>query len=454
MKKVVMDFSLFLQPKNVALLTDLYQLTMLACYFHENKQETLATFEYFLRAQPERHCFVFAGGEQALDYLEHLSFSSKSIAYLKTVEPLKKLPPRFFSFLKKFAFHGEVRMVPEGSIVFPEEPLLQITGPLAEVQLVETYLLATLNFQTMVATKASRIVESARGRPVLEFGTRRAHGPQAGTLAARASYIAGCAGTSNLHAGSELGIPVFGTAAHSFILSHPNEMSAFQSFYELFQEQTTLLIDTYDTIQGAKNACKLGPLLKGVRLDSGDLASLSRHVRQILDENGLSQAKIFASNDLNEQKIEALLNQNALIDAFGVGTELVTSRDQPAISGVYKLVEIEENGKKAPKMKLSSSKVSYPGKKQVFRQYQSGLAFQDVLALEGESIEGTPLLHPVMQQGKRLHPPLKISDIQAFHLQQKQQFPAHFLDRHPKHYPLTISPALAQLASDLRRNNS
>ncbi|MEK7486717.1 MAG: nicotinate phosphoribosyltransferase [Planctomycetota bacterium] len=448
-----MDFSLFIHPQNMALVTDLYQLTMIACYFHENKQETPVTFEYFLRPQSERHCFVFAGGEQALDYLEKVTFSPKSIAYLKTLEPLKKLPARFFSFLRKFAFQGEVRMVPEGTIVFPNEPLLQISGPLAQVQLVETYLLATLNFQTMIATKAARILEAAQGRPVFEFGTRRAHGPQAGTLAARASYIAGCSGTSNLHAGFELGIPVVGTAAHSFILSHPSEMSAFHSYYDLFQEHTTLLIDTYDTLQGARNACQVGPLLKGIRLDSGDLAHLSREVRKILDQAGFPHAKILASNDLNEQRIQALLKENAKIDAFGVGTELVTSRDQPALSGVYKLVEIEENGQKKPKMKFSESKISYPGKKQIFRQSKNGVAFQDLLALEGESHLGETLLKSVMTQGKRIHKPMNMNELQTFHQQQKQHFPPHFLDCQHKTYPLLISDQLNKLVQNLKSSS-
>jgi nicotinate phosphoribosyltransferase len=260
-------------------------------------------------------------------------------AFLRRLPVFAHLPDDFFRFLSGFRFEGDVWGVPEGTLVFANEPILQVRAPLPQAQLVETFLLSLIHFQTLVATKASRVVEAACGREVIDFGTRRAHGPEAGVIAARASFIGGCIGTSNVCAAKEFGIPVFGTAAHSWTLAFDSEQEAFADYHATFPDSTILLVDTYDTLQGIRNALPLGKALKGVRLDSGDLLGSSREVRRILDDAGLTETKILASGDLNEYKVRALVEASAPIDLFGVGTEMVTSKDQPSLGAVYKLVE-------------------------------------------------------------------------------------------------------------------
>ena len=279
--------------------------------------------------------------------------------------------------------------------------MIRVSAPIIETQIIETYLLSTINFQTSIATKASRVVYAAKSREVIDFGTRRAHGPQAGVLAARASFIGGCNGTSNVFAAYELGIPAVGTIAHSWVMAFENEQDSFYKFHEVFPDDTTLLIDTYDTLVGARHAARIGKKLKGVRIDSGDLTKLSKDVRKILDTEGLQHVKIVASGDLNEDRIDDLLRKGALIDSFGVGTEMVTSKDAPALGGIYKLVEQEYDGKSIPRMKFSEDKLTYPCKKQVYRTVdKEGNFMEDVIGLEGEKIGGIPLLIPVMKEGK------------------------------------------------------
>ena len=405
--------SLFLPEESLGIVTDLYQLTMAAGYYEQHKQDS-ATFELSVRHLPKNRSYLIAAGqEQALHYLTHIKFSAEVIQYLRQLPIFNHVSHKFFEYLKNFTFSGTVHAMPEGTIVFAEEPILRVTAPIIESQIVETYLLSAINFQTSIATKASRVVYSAKGREVIDFGTRRAHGPQAGVLAARSSFIGGCKGTSNVFAAYKLGIPAVGTIAHSWVMVFENEQDSFRKFHEIFPDNTILLIDTYDTLVGARHAALIGKKLKSVRIDSGDLLKLSREVRKILDAEGLHHVKIVASGDLNEERIDDLLQNGAPIDSFGVGTEMVTSKDTPALGGIYKLVEREHNGKTMPMMKFSEDKLTYPCRKQVYRAAdKNGNFMGDVIGLEGENVGGTPLLIPVMKEGKICYDLPTIHEIQ------------------------------------------
>lgn len=394
----------FLKQENMSLFIDYYELTMCASYF-DNKNFEPATFDLFIRRLPEnRSYFLFAGLEEALQYLQNIKFTDEHLAYLKK----QGFCQDFLDYLGGFKFTGDVWAVPEGTVAFPNEPLIRITAPIIEAQLVETFLLNTINLQTMIATKASRVVHAAKGKSVIEFGLRREHGIDAGMKVARSSYIAGCQGTSNVLAGMAYGIPVFGTMAHSFIMSYPKEIDAFRAFAKTFPSKSTLLIDTYDDIAGAEKAVIVakeletkGFRLGGVRLDSGDLAKTSKKVRKILDDNGLGYVKIFVSGDLDEFKITHLLNDGARIDAFGVGTKMGTSADRPYLDVIYKLCEtMTTDGSFSPIMKLSQDKITLPGRKQVYRFKEGAGRFKkDVIALADERAEGEPLLVKVMENG-------------------------------------------------------
>src|SRR5271168_3249986 len=314
------------------LLTDLYQLTMAAGYFEAGKTAESATFELFFRRLPRYRNYVVAAGlAQAVDYLLNLKFSDEEIDYLRGLPQFGRVSSGFFDALRQLRFTGDMFAMAEGSPIFANEPFLTIRAPLMEAQIAETYLLATIGFQSLIATKASRIVEVAGGRAVVEFGTRRAHSPEAGVLAGRASYIGGCAGTSNTETGMRYGVPVFGTAAHSWVMSFATERESFEQLQRLLGESTVYLIDSYDTLEGARRAAGLGRPLWGVRLDSGNLVTLAPAVRKILDDAGLPDAKIMATGDLNEYKIQELMAARAPIDMFGVGTELSTSADAPSL---------------------------------------------------------------------------------------------------------------------------
>jgi nicotinate phosphoribosyltransferase len=331
---------------DTALAIDLYQLVMAAAYYfssYHKDTKMRAIFELFVRTLPRNRSYLVAAGlEQVIHFILNMKFNDNHISYLKSLEIFQHIPIVFFDYLKGFNFTGDVWAVPEGTVLFPYEPIVRVEAPIIEAQIIESYVLSLINFQSLIATKASRVVTAAKGRPVIEFGSRRAHGPQAAFLAARAAYIAGCTGTSNTLAGYKLGIPVFGTMAHSFIMSFEKEEEAFQQFNNVFPH-AFLLVDTYDTINAIKNIVKLGIKTNGIRLDSGDLYFLSIQARNLLDnvEGGkYSNTKIMASGDLNEYAIQDLVNKNAPIDFFGVGTELSTSRDDPAMNGVYKLVAV------------------------------------------------------------------------------------------------------------------
>lgn len=391
-----------------AILTDLYQLTMAAGYWQSGKAGDVATFELFVRRlPPHRNFLVTAGLAQAVEYLLNLRFTGEEIAYLRHLPQFRNAGDEFFEMLRGFRFTGDVFAVPEGTPVFAGEPILTVRAPLLEAQIPETYLLAMVGYQSLVATKAARMVESAAGRAVVEFGTRRAHGPEAGVLAGRAAFVGGCIGTSNTLTGMKYGIPVFGTAAHSWVQSFPTEMEAFRSLHDLLGPATTYLIDTYDTLAGARRAAEVGKPFWGVRLDSGDLAGLAKAVRGILDDAGCGDAKIMATGDLNEYKITELLAEGAPIDAFGAGTELVTSADAPSHGAVYKMVEISTGAEKRPTAKTAAEKSTLPGVKQVFRY-----ADHDVLGLSSDCGMGSEaLLRPVVLNGEPIWPQPGIIEI-------------------------------------------
>ena len=451
--------SLFLPENSLGIVTDLYQLTMAAGYYDQRKQD-IATFELSVRHLPKNRSYLIAAGlEQALHYLTHIKFSADTIQYLRQLPIFNHVSHDFFNYLKNFTFSGTVHALPEGTIVFAEEPILRVTAPIIESQIVETYLLSTINFQTLIATKASRVVYAAKGREVIDFGTRRAHGPQAGVFAARSSFIGGCNGTSNVFAAYKLGIPAVGTIAHSWVIAFENEQDSFRKFHEIFPDNTILLIDTYDTLSGARHAALIGKKLKSVRIDSGDFLKLSREVRKILNAAGLQHVKIVASGDLNEDRIDDLLQNGAPIDSFGVGTEMVTSKDAPALGGIYKLVEREHNGKTIPMMKFSEEKLTYPCRKQVYRAAdKNGNFMGDVIGLEGETIDGIPLLIPVMKEGKICYDLPTIHEIQRTALGNLAHLPEPFKRLgEAGTYPVTKSQELEarrQETENIIRNNN
>ncbi|MEM2081835.1 MAG: nicotinate phosphoribosyltransferase [Candidatus Bathyarchaeia archaeon] len=441
----------------MSLFTDFYELTMCASYFDNQKFEP-ATFDLFIRRLPEnRSYFLFAGLEQVLLYLKSVKFTEEHLAYLKK----HGFNQQFLDYLRDFRFTGDVWAVPEGTVMFPCEPLIRVTAPIIEAQLVETFLLNTVNLQTTIATKASRVVQAAKGKGVIEFGLRREHGIDAGMKVARCSYIAGCQGTSNVLAGLAYGIPVFGTMAHSFIMSYEREIEAFRAFAKTFPDRSTLLIDTYDEIAGAEKAvavakeleakgCRLG----GVRLDSGDLVEVSKKVRKILDENGLQYVKIFASGDLDEFRIEDLLNKGAKIDAFGVGTKMGTSADRPYVDVIYKLCEtMNKKGTFSPIMKLSEGKATLPGRKQVYRfKDENGNFAKDVIALTDEKIEGEPLLVKVMEKGEIVYDLPSLEKIRETAAENLAWLPVKYkkLTNAPM-YPVELSRELEKLIRRLKR---
>jgi nicotinate phosphoribosyltransferase len=437
-----------------ALLADLYELTMAAAYF-ENNLTGNATFELFVRSLPPERSFLLAAGlEQALQYLEGLHFRDEEIAYLRGQPVFAQIGDEFFDYLRGFRFHGEVWAMPEGTPVFAEEPLLRISAPMIEAQIVETFLLSSLTFQTMIASKAARVTEAAQGRQVVEFGSRRAHGPEAGVLAARAAYIGGCSGTSNLQAGRLFEIPVFGTMAHSFVMACEDEEEAYRRFDRLFPGHNILLIDTYDTLAAVDKIARAGLRPAAVRLDSGNLLELSRQVRERLDRAGLRETRIFASGDLDEFRIADLLAAGAPIDSFGVGTVLATSKDAPALGGVYKLVDLQSDRGVTYRAKLSADKVTYPGAKQVFRFYDSvGFYREDIVALESESYpRATPLLHCVMKNGERLRASPTLPETRQYAREELTKLaPAYRRLNEPEIYSVAFSEAVKNLLADVRR---
>ena len=435
------------------LLTDLYQLNLMQAYLDHGDTGT-AVFEFFMRKLPARRGFLLTAGlEQALDFLETLRFSPEDLAWLRESGRFGK---GMLDYLAALRFNGDVHAMPEGTVFFADEPILRVTAPLPVAQLIETRLVNIVHFQCLVASKAARMMLAAPGKLMVDFGLRRAHGAEAGVMAARASYIAGFAGTATVLAGELYGIPIFGTMAHSFVQAHDDEAAAFELFAQSRPENLTLLIDTYDTEAGARKVVALAPRLAArgikigaVRLDSGDLAALSKSVRRILDQGGLNDVRIFASGGLDEDSVAAMLHAGAPIDGFGMGTSLTTSSDVPALDCVYKLQEYAGLARR----KQSTGKATWPGRKQVWRRYDAdGRMRGDILSLEDEAQEGEPLLQMVMQGGKRMAASPALADIRTRAAGELARLPAPLRRLEgAAPYPVEIGAALRRMAGDVDR---
>jgi nicotinate phosphoribosyltransferase len=439
-----------------SLLLDLYELTMAEAYL-AYKRDTRATFDLFIRQLPvNRNYLIACGLEDILNYIRGLKFSSQDLSYLKG---LKLFSADFLEYLRGFRFRGDIWALPEGTIFFANEPLLRVTASIIEAQIIEGFLLNTVNLQTMIASKASRVVTQAGQRGLFDFSLRRTHGPQAGVKVSRSSYIAGFNGTSCVLAGKAYNIPVAGTMAHSFVMSFKEEIESFLAYSNTFPQRTILLVDTYDTKKGIENAVDIGLYLKekgfrlqGIRLDSGDIAALSKLARRMLDHAGLKYVKIFASGNLDEFKIKELLSKGACVDSFGVGTNMGTSIDAPCLDVIYKIGEVtDENGDFLPTMKLSKDKRTYPGRKQVFRvKDKKGNYLKDIIALEGEGLDGAPLLKKVVDAGKVIYKTPHLDKIRMSVKEQLPRFDKTMLAVNKKYrYPVIISPGLESLRRKL-----
>lgn len=442
---------------NVALLLDLYELTMAQGYWEAGKHSLEATFDLFVRNLPSNRGYLLnAGLEEVLEYIDNLRFTTEDIDYLKKQNLFKE---NFLDYLIRFKFSGDIWAMPEGEIFFPNEPVIRVTASIIEAQILESFLLNTVNLQAMIATKASRVVLTVGGKKVFDFALRRTHGQDAALKVARSSYIAGFAGTSNVLAGKIYGIPIVGTMAHSYVMCFKKELESFLSYSQSFPDRTILLVDTYDTKRGIEAAIKVGLSLKeqghkllGIRLDSGDLVALSKIAREKLDKADLKDVGIFASGNLDEYKIHKLLKEGAIINSFGVGTKMGVSEDAPFVDVIYKISEVMDGeGNFLPTMKLSKDKTTFPGRKQVYRiQDSKGKFIKDILALEGEKINGRPLLKKVVQKGKIIYAKPTLTQIQdyasnnlvALSLRYKRLIK-------PATYPVIISAGLKRLTGDL-----
>ncbi len=445
-----------IDPLKSPLFTDLYQLTMLQAYFEQGMTET-AVFEFFVRRLPPNRAFLVAAGlEQALTFLENLRFSEEELDWVRTSGRFSK---EFPGELADLRFTGEVHAMPEGTVFFANEPILRVIAPLPEAQLVESRLINILNHQTLVATKAARCRLAAPGKLLVDFGMRRAHGAEAALFAARASFIGGFDGTSDVLASAFYGMPPYGTMAHSFVQAHDTEEAAFEHFGTAHPDNVTLLIDTYDTEAAAEKVVRLAPKLKArditvraVRLDSGDLAVHAKQVRAILDAGGLKDVRIFSSGSLDEYTLADLLGRAAPIDGFGVGTHLDTSADAPFLDCAYKLMEYAGR----PRRKRSEGKATWPGRKQVYRHYDGqDLMTGDTLTIDGDIQTGEALLCPTMRAGRRLAPAEPLADTRSRCAAELKRLPAHLkrLANGP-HYPVTIAPALQQMAQAVDRRTT
>ncbi len=435
------------------LLTDLYQLTMMQGYVDEDMYKE-AVFEFYVRSLPRSRGFLVAAGlETLLTYLEAMRFSEEELEYVAGTGRFSK---DLLDYLAKLRFSGDVYAMPEGTVFFENEPVVRVVAPMPEAQLVETRLINILHFEILIASKAARCMLATDDKAVLiDFGVRRSHGAEAGLLAARDSYITGFAGTSTVLAESIYGIPIFGTMAHSYVEAHEDELAAFLSFARSNPNNTTLLIDTYDVYRGTEKAIEAARILRekgisvrAVRIDSGDLLVLSKDVRRMLDQSGMTDIRIFASGNLDEYAIRDLLSQGAPIEGFGVGTKLDTSEDAPYLECAYKLMEYAGT----PRFKKSSGKVTMPGRKQVFRQFEKGTMAGDVVTIEGDELPGTPLIAKMMSGGKRVAGKRDLKEIAAHTRSQLKSLPSHFqrLETMPAH-PVKVSSVLSALGQELDR---
>ena len=432
-----------------ALFTDLYELTMAQAYQAEGMDQ-MAVFELAFRKLPRNRNFVVAAGfADILDFLTSFRFTDNELDYLRG---RGEFGDEFLKRLASLRFNGDVYAVPEGTIVFPNEPLLQVIAPIIEAQLIETFVLNQVHFQSIAATKAARVVAAAQGRAVIDFGSRRSHGTDAALKVARATYLAGGNGTSNVLAGKIYGVPVFGTMAHSYIQAHDEEFASFESFAALYPE-TTLLVDTYDTLEGVRKIIELSHKLgnrfrvRALRLDSGDLGGLAFQTRKMLDEAGLQRVEIFASSGLDEYAIQELVHSGAPIDAFGVGTKLAVIADAPELDMAYKLVEYAGKGR----LKLSAKKVLYPGRKQVFRQIENSRMIGDVIGRSDESLAGEQLLKPLMIRGRAVAE-IKLAESRKRLQCELQLLPDHLRELEPvPQYPVSFSDQLQADLDSIRR---
>jgi nicotinate phosphoribosyltransferase len=435
----------------VALANDFYEYTMAAAYFEKGRRDH-ASFELFVRALPRDRSYLIAAGiDEALDYLENLRFTDEEIEYLRSQPSMRGVSGGFFEYLRGLRFTGTAAAVEEGRPFFANEPILRITAPVIEAQIVETAMISIVSFATLVASKAARVVDAAQGRRVSEFGSRHAHGIAAGVAAGRAAYLAGCVATSNTEAGRRFGIPLSGTMAHSFVMAYEDEEEALRDFAEVFPESAILLLDTYDTMHAVETIIRSGIRPTGVRLDSGDLLDLSRRVRARLDEAGLEEVKIVATSDLNEYRIAELVAAGAPIDGFGVGTEISTSKDHPALSSVYKLVHIG-GAEAGDRVKLSEEKFTYPGCKQVWRfRGPDGRLQRDLVSTYKEEAqrEAEPLLTTCISRGVRVQRPLPLDQLRDRCLAWRAELPDELrLPVTTKSHPVEISQdLLRELAS-------
>ncbi len=472
-----------MKERNLSLLMDFYELTMANGYFRDNKHEEIAVFDVFFRSIPDDGGFaVFAGLEQVIEYIQNLKFEEEEIAYLRSK---KIFDEDFLSYLKNFTFNCDVYAMKEGTPIFPHEPILVVNGPILECQLIETMILLTINHQSLIATKAARIVFAAQGRGVLEFGARRAHGYDASIFGARAAYISGVIGSSNTYVDFAYQIPALGTMAHSYVQSYSSEYEAFKAYANTYPNNTVLLVDTYNTLkQGLPNAIKiqkevLGPNgheLKGIRLDSGDLTYLTKEARKMLDAAGMTYTKITVSNSLDEYLIKELIHQGAQIDSFGVGERLVTARSEAVFGGVFKLSAIEVDGTLVPKIKISDNiqKTTIPGFKQVYRFYdENGMAEADVISLFEETIDSNkpyllfdsnfpwknklivhfsvkPLLIPIFEKGQLVYKLPTLLEIRKYAKEQHEKlWPEVLRLEKPHEYYVDLSQKLWDLKQQL-----
>lgn len=434
-----------LVPRQSVLLTDLYQLTMLDAYLAQGMRDE-AVFEFFVRRLPESRSFLMAAGlEQLLEYLEQLSFGAAEIAWLASTG---RFSAALLEYLAEFRFRGDVYAMREGTVFFADEPVVQVVASLPEAQLIETRLVNLMHFQTLVASKAARCVLAAPGKMLVDFGLRRAHGAEAGLLAARAAFIAGFSGTSNILASARFGMPMYGTMAHSFVEAHASEVEAFEHFARTYPDNTVLLIDTYDTLAGACRVTELarrlqpeGIRIQAVRLDSGDLADLAPRVRQILDDNGCEDIGIFCSGSLDEYILARQFGQDVPVGGFGIGTHLDVSADAPYLDCVYKIQEYARIARR----KRSVGKSTWPGRKQVYRVTDSaGRLRNDVVTLAGEQGPGRGLLDPVMRGGERLAAPMALGELRDHAATELAALPGSM------HDPFVYTPFSAQISASLR----
>lgn len=475
--------------RNISMVMDMYELTMSNGYLNQNSQETLVAFDVFYRKNPDNAGFaIFAGLEQTVQYIQNLHFSPDDVEYLRSRNLFTE---EFLDYLLHFRFRGDIYAMPEGTIMYPNEPIITVVAPLVDAQLIETALLLQVNHQSLIATKTNRIVRAAGGRPVSDFGARRAHNVDAAVYGARAAYIGGASGTATVLAGKMFGIPISGTMAHSWVMSFENEYQAFRAYAESYPDSTVLLVDTYDVLKsGVPNAIRtaqevlapLGRRLKGIRLDSGDLAYLSKEARKMLDEAGLEDCIIVASNSLDEYTILSLHQQEAMIDSYGVGEKLITSSATPVFGAVYKLAAIKKGDTFLPKIKISETveKITNPGLKEVYRVYdREGKAVADYLTIKGEKIDPSrpvryvdpikywkdrsfvdctfkPLQQQIFKDGKLIYQLPSLEEIKNYVRRQLDQEiweeEQRFENSHP-HY-LDMSPAMFELKMSLLHEES